>query len=134
MKNLCRKDGFTLIELLMVVTIIGVLFSVALPVSYNLYRSYSASLSAHDVMIFVSGIRREAFVYSERKVIASEEDHMMVDGEKKLFKGVRLHVSPSIVFYPNGTSSGGDILLTIGEDAYRIEVKSPMGDLSLMKI
>ncbi len=129
-----KDAGFTLIELLMVIAIIGVLFSVGLPVSYQLYQSYSASLSAQDVMLFVAGVRREAFVYSERKVIESQADELLVGGEKKAFKGVRFNTSSPIIFYPNGTSSGGVISLRVGGQDFRVEVKSPMGDLSLTRV
>lgn len=127
------KNGFTIIELLMVVAIVGVLFSVGLPISYNLYKSYGASSTALDVMFYVSEIRREAFLYSEHKVMATQEEQLIVGGEKKDFQGVRFHISAPIVFYSNGTSSGGMISFNIGEYSYRLEVKSPMGDLSLIK-
>ena len=128
-----RENGFTIIELLMVIVIMGFLFSTVLPISYNLYCSYKTSLSANEAMLFISGVRREAFVYSERKVVASQDSDLLVDGEKKAIKGVRVHIPNPIVFYPNGSSSGGVISLLIGEDNYKLEVRSPLGDLSLMK-
>jgi len=126
-----NKRGFTVVELLIVVILVGMVLSVGLPVSYGMYTTYNASLRAQEVMAYVSELRREAFLYSERKVLSSQDGHIMVDGGKKIISGIDVHLSEPIVFFRNGTSSGGIIVLSMGDVVQRLVVKAPLGDLSL---
>ncbi|HVO67147.1 MAG TPA: type II secretion system protein [Syntrophales bacterium] len=128
---MCKKRGFTVIELLIVVILVGMVLSVALPVSYGMYATYNSSLRVQEVMAYVSELRRDAFLYSERKVISSQDGNMTVDGGKKIFGGINVHLSESIVFFPNGTSSGGIIVLSVDDVVQHLVVKAPLGDLSL---
>ncbi len=59
----CSIKGFTLIELLIVITIIGMMFSVSVPISYSIYQRYQASLKAERVLTLVSSMRMEAFLH-----------------------------------------------------------------------
>ncbi len=131
MNRIDKKNGFTIIELLIVIILVGMVLSVALPVSYGMYETYKASLRAQEVMTYVSGLRRDAFLYSERKVLSSQDGNMTVDGEKKIFKEMGVHISEPIVFFRNGTSSGGVIELSVGDVVQNLVVKTPLGDLSL---
>ncbi|MGA9110632.1 MAG: prepilin-type N-terminal cleavage/methylation domain-containing protein [Smithella sp.] len=131
MNRINKKNGFTIIELLIVIILVGMVLSVALPVSYGMYETYKASLRAQEVMTYVSGLRRDAFLYSERKVLSSQDGNMTVDGEKKIFKEMGVHISEPIVFFRNGTSSGGVIELSVGDVVQNLVVKTPLGDLSL---
>ncbi len=131
MNRINKKNGFTIIELLIVIILVGMVLSVALPVSYGMYETYKASLRAQEVMAYVSGLRRDAFLYSERKVLSSQDGNMTVDGEKKIFKEMGVHISEPIVFFRNGTSSGGVIELSVGDVVQNLVVKTPLGDLSL---
>jgi len=131
MNRIDKKNGFTIIELLIVIILVGMVLSVALPVSYGMYETYKASLRAQEVMTYVSGLRRDAFLYSERKVLSSQDGNMTVDGEKKVFREMGIHISEPIVFFRNGTSSGGIIELSVGDVVQNLVVKTPLGDLSL---
>ncbi|MGD0168315.1 MAG: prepilin-type N-terminal cleavage/methylation domain-containing protein [Smithella sp.] len=131
MNRIDKKNGFTIIELLIVIILVGMVLSVALPVSYGMYETYKASLRAQEVMTYVSGLRRDAFLYSERKVLSSQDGNMTVDGGKKIFKEMGVHISEPIVFFRNGTSSGGVIELSVGDVVQNLVVKTPLGDLSL---
>jgi prepilin-type N-terminal cleavage/methylation domain-containing protein len=131
MNRIDKKNGFTIIELLIVIILVGMVLSVALPVSYGMYETYKASLRAQEVMAYVSEMRRDAFLYSERKVLSSQEGNMTVDGEKKIFREINVHISVPIVFFRNGTSSGGNIVLSVGDVVQNLVIKAPLGDLSL---
>src|SRR5208282_3298393 len=74
------SGGFTLIELLIVITIIGMMFSVSVPMTYSIYQRYQASLKAEKVLTFVSSMRLEAFLHSGEKFIESKEGRMLVNG------------------------------------------------------
>jgi len=131
MNYLRGKKGFTIIELLVVIILLGMVLSVALPVSYGMYASYNASLRAQEVMAYVSGLRRDAFLYSERKSLSSQDGDLTVNGSKKIFGGIKIIISEPVVFFSNGTSSGGVIMLTVGDVSQNLVVRAPLGDLSL---
>jgi prepilin-type N-terminal cleavage/methylation domain-containing protein len=126
-----KEKGFTLIELLLVVSIIGIMFSVSLPISYRMYSSYKASLKAQEVMIFVSGLRRESFLYSEAKVLSSKDGMITVNGEEKALEETRVQIDSPIEFYRNGTTSGGTVRIYVGDEAYSLDVQSPLGEFIL---
>lgn len=128
-----KERGFTFIELLIVVSIIGIMLSVSIPISFGMYTSYKASLKAQEVMVFVSGLRRDAFLYSERKLLSSKGDVITVDDEEKVFEDTRIRIDSPIVFYRNGTTSGGTINIYIGDQAYSLSVNAPLGDLLLAR-
>ena len=126
-----NKKGFTLIEILLVISIIGLMFSVTLPMSYNMYNSYKASLKAEEVLIFVSTLKRESFLYSEAKILSSKEGVMTVNGKEKTFNDILVQVDPPVEFYRNGTTSGGTVKINVGDQAYSLNVRAPFGELFL---
>lgn len=128
-----RERGFTLIELLITMVLAALVLSAVLPVSYGMYENYTGALRCREFMAFVSGLRREAFLYSERKVVSSHGGAVVVDGREKKFAGLRVEVPRPVIFFRNGTSSGGVISLSTGESVYRLEIKFPTGDLSLVR-
>jgi len=129
MKN---QKGFSLIELLIVVSVIGLMMTVALPISASMYARYQASLKAQEVMIAVSDLRREAFLYSESKIISAYRHQLTVNGESRNFPGAQISVESPIQFYKNGTTSGGEISVRVGEHVFVVSVKAPLGDLKLV--
>ena len=131
MNRIDKKNGFTIIELLIVIILVGMVLSVIMPVSYGMYATYNASLRAQEVMTYVSGLRRDAFLYSERKVLSSQDGAITVDGSKKIFNGIKINISEPIVFFRNGTSSGGVIELSVDEVDQSLVIHAPLGDLSL---
>lgn len=128
MKN---NKGFTLIELLIVVSIIGLMMAVTLPVSADMYYRYKASLKAQELMVVVSDLRRESFLYSENKVLSSDRDKMTVNGKTMIFADTQVSIGAPITFYKNGTTSGGAINLRVGDYLFAVRVAAPLGDLKL---
>ena len=125
------KKGFTLIEILLVISLIGLIFSVSLPVSYSMYNSYKASLKAEEVMIFIASLKRESFLYSEGKLLSSKDGMLTVNSEEKVFTDTSIRIDQPIEFYKNGTTSGGTVNIYVGSQAYALNVKPFFGDLTL---
>lgn len=128
-----RQKGFTLIEILLVVAIIGIMLSISLPVSFGMYNSYTSSLKAEEVMVYISKLRRESFLYSEKKVISSKNNMITVDGQSKDFDGSSINVDSPIVFYRNGTTSGGTVKVGTGGSTYLLTIRAPLGDLVMTR-
>jgi len=126
-----NKKGFTLIEILIVLSIIGLMFSVALPISYSMYGSYKASLKAEKVMVYISSLKRESFLYSEAKVLSSKDGVMIVNGKEKTFDDTSIQIDQPIEFYRNGTTSGGTLKIYVGDQAYTLNVQTPLGGIIL---
>ncbi len=126
-----RKKGFTLIEILLVMGILGLMLSVGLPISYEMYKSYKASLKAEEVMVFVSGLKRESFLYNETQILSSEEGVMVVNGVKKIFGETWIQIDEPVEFYKNGTTSGGVLKISVRGYMYFLGIQAPMGNLSL---
>jgi prepilin-type N-terminal cleavage/methylation domain-containing protein len=129
-----KNYGFTLVEILIVIAIIGLIFSVTLPISYELYETYKNSLKAQEVMLYIASLKREGFLYSEEKDISSSEGALIVNGEPKFFPGVYILVKKPFKFFKNGTSNGGEIEIRVGGERYKIIVSAPFGELSLERI
>ena len=125
------KKGFTLIEMIIVVAIIGMMFSVSVPISYNLYSSYRASLKAEEVMIFISDLKRESFLYSEANVLSSKDGVVMLNGKERIFGDTTIQIDHPIEFYKNGTTSGGIVKIYVEKEAYSLNVQTPFGNIIL---
>jgi prepilin-type N-terminal cleavage/methylation domain-containing protein len=130
-RPLKKERGFTLIELLIVVSIIGLFFSVTLPVSVEMYNGFKASSKAQEIMIHISGIRRQAFLYSERKVLTAVDGVLRVNDVQMPFPDIHIQMKQAISFSRNGTTSGGVIEVRVGDQLYLVSVSAPMGNLVL---
>ena len=124
-----RRAGFSLIEVLVAVALVSLMFSVTLPVSYELFQSYRNSLKAQEVLLYLSALRRESFLFSEDKEISSLNGALLVNGETVLFQDVYVEVKRPFKFYKNGTSNGGEVEVRIGKEVFLISVSSPFGEL-----
>jgi hypothetical protein len=96
-----------------------------------MYNSYKASLKAEEVMVFISSLKRESFLYSEAKVLSSKDGVMTVNGKEKIFKDTIIRIDQPIEFYKNGTTSGGTLKIYVGDQAYSLNVQEPFGNLIL---
>ena len=122
--------GFTLIELLIVITIIGMMFSVSVPISFSMYQRYQSSLKAEKVLTLVSSMKMDAFLYGREKLIESKDGKMLVNGvDPGGFENIFIQLDKPIKFYRTGTTSGGEIKIYADNNSFLIEVHAPLGAL-----
>lgn len=129
MRLIQQKQGFTLIEMVVVVALVALIFSAVLPISFNMIARYRASLKAQKVLLYVSQIRRDAFLYSEKFCLTSQDMRLTVDGNRAPFEEIRVQVLEPIFFYSNGTTSGGRIDLFVDSEVFHVDVAAPLGGL-----
>ncbi len=126
------QNGFTLIELLIVITIIGMMFSVSLPVSWSMYQRYQSSLKAEKILTLVSTLRMDAFLYGRERLIQSHDGKLVVDGaDVDDFNDIFIQINEPITFYKAGTTSGGEIKVYAGDNTFVIEVQAPLGGITM---
>ncbi len=127
-----KDKGFTLIELLIVITIIGMMFSVALPISYSMYERYQASLEAEKILTLVSSLRLDAFMSGQERLLEAKDGKMFVNGsEAGEFKDIFIQIDQPINFYKTGMTSGGEIKIYAGNNTFVVEVQAPMGSITM---
>ncbi len=127
------KKGFTLIELLITLSIVATVFAIAIPVSYTTYKGYRESLEAQKVLMLLSSIRRESFLYNREKFIEAKNGSLIIDGAEKEFEGISIYIEKPIIYYKNGTTSGGKIGLKTENSAFLIYIDTPSGDLKFTR-
>lgn len=136
-KNVCKREwsqGFTLLELLMVVSLVILLLSITLPVSYSMIQGYQASLQAEKMLLMLSRLKRESFLYSKVQEITMQGGTFFLNDESMDDWPVTIGSSGDpIKFYGNGTSSGGVIHLVINGYAFHIDIEAPSGKLTLQR-
>lgn len=129
---LASRAGFTLVEMLLVITIIGMLAGVSIPVSYSMYQSYRASVKSQEVLAVVSDLRREAFLYSEEKTLDSVGGRLVINGTVwEALQDVRVSVQRPFKFFSNGATNGGVLEVEAFGRRFLITVDSPGGDISI---
>ena len=114
-----KGKGFTLIEMLVVLAIVGLMLSVSLPVSYSMYQRYQASQKAEAVLVWVSAIRMDSFLYNKENVIDAQRGRLMLDGtEETRASAVTAYMDKPIKFSRNGTTSGGQIKIVVSDSNF----------------
>lgn len=131
MKN-SQSSGFTFIELLIVISIIGLIFSIVVPFSQARYEKYKGTIEAEKVLLFLSEMRRKAFLYGKEIEIDSKEG-ALVTSEGNTFKveGGFIEIKKPFKFYPSGTTNGGKVYFHYGKSSWIIEINPPFSELTL---
>ncbi|MBF0565000.1 MAG: prepilin-type N-terminal cleavage/methylation domain-containing protein [Nitrospirae bacterium] len=125
------NSGFTLIELIIVMALVSLVVSVAVPASVGMYGRYRASLGAEKVLLFMSEMQREAFTSGQGIKVDAVEGTLTVKGNAYPIDGTFSSIDGSIVFFENGTTSGGTVTVYVEGYAYYVVITPPFGGMVL---
>ncbi|MEM3828965.1 MAG: type II secretion system protein [Conexivisphaerales archaeon] len=126
------QNGFTLIEMLIVLIIIGMLFSITMPVSYSVYQRYQASLKAQKILIYLDSLRLKAFLHGKDFLIYSKDQKLFIDNNTyNATSDTFVNIEKPILFFSTGATSGGKIHFSINKYDYTINIESPFGKMIL---
>jgi prepilin-type N-terminal cleavage/methylation domain-containing protein len=128
-----QKRGVTLVEVLITISILLLIFSVSLPISFSMYRYYKESQEVDKFVIFLSTLRRDAFLYNREHKIAEKDGVLLIDDKVKEVEGLKFSIEKPIIFYKNGTSSGGIIIVYTPNFKFKIEISAPFGEIKYEK-
>jgi hypothetical protein len=108
------------------------MLSVSLPVSYSMYQRYQSSLKAEEVLTLISSVRLESFLYSEERVIASNNGRLMINDKiANVPEDIFIQIDSPVKFFKIGTTSGGAIKIYAHDYTFVIDIESPFGALTL---
>lgn len=138
--------GFTMIEMIVVVVMIGIIASV---VAFSFTQSLSGAriqAASRDLVAALRYTRGQAIVKGEQKVLTLDLEHNTYQApgksSKELPKDMKLRLttaqqelvsdtSGGIRFFPDGSSTGGNIAVVLGEREWRINVGWLTGEVTL---
>lgn len=124
-----RTKGITLVEVILVTATLLFLLSVVIPFSYSSYLYYKNSREVEKFVIFLSSLRREAFLHSKEFVIYKQGDKLYINETNINNFHLSLKIEKPIYFYKNGTSSGGIIFVYFERYTFKIVISYPFGEI-----
>lgn len=144
--NKPRSAGFTLIEMLVVLAILALAMTLVPP---NLMRGTDAQALKADVRQVVGGLRLAhtqaiSLNMPVAFVVDPADRRVVIDGRGQvgnLYTGTQIAFSsdgqnwpagavPTVQFYPDGGSSGGEFLLFNDQTRFRVRVNWLTGDVA----
>ncbi len=126
MRNRRAIQGYTLVELLVVLTVMGLLTALAAPMLSASRPGLDLLAAARTIATRLASTRQDAISENMEKQIAIRRG---LAGVVPLsFHGA---LPGAIAFYPDGSSSGGTILVGSGGARHRVTVRWPSGQISV---
>jgi len=132
-----KKDGFTLLELLVVIVLLLLIVSLTIFTLSKAQRKYTIINTANRLLLLLKKGRTVAIIKNRPVILkAIDEQHEVVLNflsENK--KAINSYILPAtitiemqpIVFYPTGSSSGGQIKLSDSKRRIIIKVNETTG-------
>ena len=138
-------SGFTLIELVVVLVLVGLLFGL---VGTSISRSVGGAELRNEVREIIAGLRHtrgQAIIKRTEQVFRADADKLTWQAaageEQNLPDGLDITLTTArsemtgenaggIRFFPDGSSTGGSVLLSVGERKWYVTVGWLTGEIS----
>ncbi len=122
------RNGFTLLELLVVLTVVGLLAALAPPYLGKALLHFRAEGVADDLSVVLMQAHDLAMARNRIVRVAIDETrrNWRVDGRysDRLPDGVAIAgPQADILFYPDGSSTGGQVVVSAGNEAWSVAVE-----------
>jgi len=146
--KIVKEQGFTLLEIIVVLGIIVVLFTVLSPAIINSKDDYIMDKNLNAIASSMRLVRAHAIKTQQPQIIQFNLDDKTYRIEhqtaRKINREIDLSVFTStselsedgknanIRFYPDGSSSGGRITLTMGNDKSAVDVVWITGQVNIL--
>jgi general secretion pathway protein H len=133
MSGQTRESGYTLIELLVVIGILAVVAAIATPVTGHVVRASEARSDTYRLVTLLRQLQNEAASRQEViKVTASAAVLDISTGQKlTLSNAATIQMLAPLTYYPDGTTSGGNLMLHDGDLATHIKVAWLVGTIHI---
>ncbi len=143
-----RSKGFTMIEMIVVIVLIGIVASV---VAFSFSKSLASArvqAASRDLVAALRYTRGQAIVKGEQKILMLNLENNTYEapgkGSRELPKDMVLRLTTAqkeltsdkaggIRFFPDGSSTGGNIAVVLGQREWRINVGWLTGEITLDK-
>lgn len=140
--------GFTLLEVLVVVALMAVIASLAAPLLVRAVSGMEAQVSARQVAATLRKSRSQAIIENRDMAVTVGVDDRSIriggDAVEKLPDNVRVRIysarseqedenTAGIRFFPDGSSTGGEIVLQDGKSVYHVRVEWLTGQVAIVK-
>jgi len=131
-----RRDGFTLVELTIVLAILALAASLAMPLLVKRAPAVSLGAATQEVRAALAAARSTAIATDRRVIFGGGDGGYSVDGERHRFAfagGVAVETSARarIAFFPSGGSTGGSVVLRSAGVRREIEIDAITGRAAL---
>lgn len=142
-----KKDGFTLVELLVVLAIFGLMLTLAVPLFQKAIPSASTRSATRELAAALREARSLA-IYQNRETVIT------IDGERRTYglgdqgttkrlgkvtvafaPNLEEEATPEVAavrFFPDGSSTGGEIRISSGGGQYRVVVDWLTGHVEIL--